>query len=157
MSSCTILATKESSITLILCDTCTPSLADHDCRFFRTYWLFIYTAVGRASSSVSVNKILSKLNIPNVILNVLAHEIMALFVLRKFILQTCMRSHPVGLDVWLLVRPFVFFYTSCVRTGKALARLRECAGSPEPSLVAYVNLIPTARHHCFVLTKALFP
>ena len=28
-----------------------------------------------------------------------AHEIMALFVLRKFILQIRMRSHPVGLDV----------------------------------------------------------
>ena len=28
-----------------------------------------------------------------------AHDIMALFVLRKFILQTGMRSHPVGLDV----------------------------------------------------------
>ena len=28
-----------------------------------------------------------------------AHEIMALFVLRKLILQTCMCSHPVGLDV----------------------------------------------------------
>ena len=27
---------------------------------------------------------------------------------------------------------------SCVRTAKALARLRGCAGSPEPSLVAYV-------------------
>ena len=27
------------------------------------------------------------------------HEILALFVLRKFILQTHMRSHPVGLDV----------------------------------------------------------
>ena len=28
-----------------------------------------------------------------------AHEIMALFVLPKLTLQTCMRSHPVGLDV----------------------------------------------------------
>ena len=28
-----------------------------------------------------------------------AHEIMALFILRKFILQTRMRSHPVGLGV----------------------------------------------------------
>ena len=28
-----------------------------------------------------------------------AHEIMSLFVLRKLILQTRMRSHPVGLDV----------------------------------------------------------
>ena len=58
------------------------------------------------------------------------HEMMALFVLRKLILQTRMRSHPVGLDV--------SFHTSCVRTAKALARLRGCAGSPELSLVAYV-------------------
>ena len=67
-----------------------------------------------------------------------AHEIMAFFVLRKLILQMRMRSHPVGLGVWFLVRPFVYFHTSCVRTAKALARLRGCAGSPEPSLVAYV-------------------
>ena len=66
------------------------------------------------------------------------HEIMALFVLRILSLQTRMRSHPMGLDVWLLVGPFVYFHTSCVRTAKALARLRECAGSPGPSLVAYV-------------------
>ena len=65
------------------------------------------------------------------------HEILALFVLRKFILQIRMRSHPVGLDVWFLVWPFVYFHSSCVRTAKALARLRRCAGSPEPSLVAY--------------------
>ena len=31
-----------------------------------------------------------------------------------------------------------YFHTSCVRTAKALAMLRGCAGSPEPSLVAYV-------------------
>ena len=68
-----------------------------------------------------------------------SHEIMALFVLRKFILQTRMRSHPVGLEVWFLVGPFVYFHTSCVRIAKALARLRGCAGSPEPSLVAYVR------------------
>ena len=65
------------------------------------------------------------------------HEILALFVHRKFILQIRMRSHPVGLDVWFLVWPFVYFHSSCVRTAKALARLRGCAGSPEPSLVAY--------------------
>ena len=50
-----------------------------------------------------------------------AHEIMALFVLRKLILQTSMRSHPMGLDVWFLVVPFVYFHTLCVRTAKALA------------------------------------
>ena len=61
-----------------------------------------------------------------------------LFDLRKLILQTGMRSYPVGLDVWFLVGPFVYFHTTCVRTVKALARLHECAGSPEPSLVAYV-------------------
>ena len=64
------------------------------------------------------------------------HEIiMVLSVLSKLIFQTRMRSHLVGLDVWFLAGPFVYFHTSCVRTAKALAR---CAGSPEPSLVAYV-------------------
>ena len=48
---------------------------------------------------------------------------MALFVLRKLILQKLMRSHPVGLDVWCLVGSFVYFHTSCVRIAKALARL----------------------------------
>ena len=61
-----------------------------------------------------------------------AHEIMVLFVFRKLIIQTRMRSHPVGLDVRFLVGPFVYFQTSCVRTANALARLRGCAGSPEP-------------------------
>ena len=67
-----------------------------------------------------------------------SHEIMARFVFRKLILQTRMRGHPVGLDVPFLVGPFFYFHTSCVRTAKALARLGGCAGSPEPSLVAYV-------------------
>ena len=38
-----------------------------------------------------------------------------------------MCSHPVGLDVWFLVRPFVYFHISGVRTAKALARLRMLA------------------------------
>ena len=41
-----------------------------------------------------------------------AHEIMALIVLRKPILQTRMRSHPVGLYIWFLVGPFVYFHAS---------------------------------------------
>ena len=63
---------------------------------------------------------------------------MALFVVHKLIRQTRMRSHPVALDVWFIYRPFVYFHTSCLRTAKALTRLRGCAGSPEPSLIAYV-------------------
>ena len=40
------------------------------------------------------------------------HEIMVLF-----ILQTSMCSHPVGLDVWFLVGPFVYFrYFMCVNS-----------------------------------------
>ena len=75
-----------------------------------------------------------------------SHEIMVLFVLRKLILQMCMRSHQVGLDVRYLVGSFIYFHTSCVRTAKPLARLHGCAGSPEPSLVAYVisNIISWA-------------
>ena len=65
------------------------------------------------------------------------HWILALFVLRKFILLIRMHRHPVGLDVWFLVGPFVYFYSSCEQTAKALARLHVCTGSPEPSLVTY--------------------
>ena len=78
-----------------------------------------------------------------------ALEIMVLFVLHKLILQTRMRSHPVGLDVWFLVRPFVYFHTSCVRTAKAL---RGCAGSPEPSLVAYLTSTIISWAGSFVIT-----
>ena len=52
-----------------------------------------------------------------------AHEILALFVLRGFVFQIRMRSHPVGLGVWFLVWPFVCFRGSCVRTARALAGL----------------------------------
>ena len=55
-----------------------------------------------------------------------------------FIQLTCMHSHPVELDAWFLVRLFVYFHILCVRTAKALARLRRCTGSPEPSLLTYV-------------------
>ena len=44
------------------------------------------------------------------------------FVRRKLILQMCMRSHPVELDVWYLVGPFVYFHISCVGTAKADAQ-----------------------------------
>ena len=43
---------------------------------------------------------------------------MAHFVLREVIFQTRMRSLPVGLDVWLLVGPLVYFHTSCEQTAK---------------------------------------
>ena len=67
-----------------------------------------------------------------------AHEIMVLFILRKLILQMRMHSHPVALDIWFMVGPFVYSHTSCLRTLTALARLRGWAGSSEPSLVACV-------------------
>ena len=47
--------------------------------------------------------------------------------MRKLVLQLLMCSHLVGLDVWFLVGPFVYFHISCVRTTKALARLRRLA------------------------------
>ena len=56
------------------------------------------------------------------------HEILALFVLCKFIFKKCMPSHTVGLDVCFFVWTFVYFHSSCVRTAKALARLHGCAG-----------------------------
>ena len=84
------------------------------------------------------------------------NEMLALFVLRKFIPQICMRSHPAGLGVWFLVWPFVYFHSSCVQTAKALARLRGCAGSPEPSLVAYAVSTITSWAGSNKKTTALF-
>ena len=49
-----------------------------------------------------------------------------------------MCSHPVGLDIWFLVGPLVYFHTSCMCTAKALTRLHRCTDFPEPSPVTYV-------------------
>ena len=78
------------------------------------------------------------------------HKIMVLFVIRKFILQTRMRSHQVGVFVWLLVGPFVYFHTSCVQTAKA-----GCIVSPEPSLVAYVVSTITSWAGSFISSEHL--
>ena len=78
-----------------------------------------------------------------------AHEIMILFVLHKHILQTCMLSHPVGLNVWFLV------LTLHQRTAKALARLHRCvwAVMPEPSLFPSVISTIISWAGSFVLQK----
>ena len=49
-----------------------------------------------------------------------------------------MHSHPVGLDVWFFDRTLCLLPYFICANRKALARLRRCAGSPEPSLVACV-------------------
>ena len=53
-------------------------------------------------------------------LNVPCHEITARFVLCKF----QMRNHPVGLDVWFLVGPFVYFH---IYVCKQQRLWRDCA------------------------------
>ena len=70
-------------------------------------------------------------------------------------LQTRMCSHPVGLDVWFFVGPFVYFHTSCEQTAKALVRLRKCAGSSEPLLAAYVISIIISRVGSFMVAKTV--
>ena len=63
------------------------------------------------------------------------HEIIVLFVVRKLILLTDMRIMS---NFWSNPWSASTFYTSCVRTAKALASQRGCAGSPKPSLVLFV-------------------
>ena len=55
-----------------------------------------------------------------------AREIMALFVLRKLILQTCMRSYAVWLDVWFWSDPSS---TSIVHVSEQRRLWRDCAGA----------------------------
>ena len=89
------------------------------------------------------------------------HEIMVLFVLHKLILQMCMRSHPVGLDAWFLVGPFVYFHTSSVRTAKVAynwAPSSEFVSSSIPSwqiLTAHAQPFRGARDLAFCLKVPL--
>ena len=55
------------------------------------------------------------------------------------------------------IGPFVYFHTTRVQIVKALARLRKCAGSPEPSLVAYVirTIISWAGSYYYTLRHSL--
>ena len=84
------------------------------------------TIVGTGfTDTITVNSLNARvLQTRQVQINEPTHEIMALIALRKLNLQTRMRSNPLGLHVWFLVRPFVYFHTLCVRTAKAQARLR---------------------------------
>ena len=82
-----------------------------------------------------------------------ARENMVLFALRKLILLTRMHSHPVGLDVWYLVGPFIYFHTSCVRTAKALARLRRLTWAFADRLCdKYHNLMSWLNYSCGIVT-----
>ena len=73
-----------------------------------------------------------------------------------FIFQTRSHSHPMEPDVRFLVGPFFYFRTSCVRTAKGLTRLRKCAGSPEPLLVAFVISISWAGSIYFSFFNNIF-
>ena len=61
-----------------------------------------------------------------------------MFFFRFVVLQMLMRSPLFRLQTWVLFWSFHKASTTCLRTAKALARLRLCAGSPEPLLVTYV-------------------
>ena len=49
----------------------------------------------------------------------------------------CIYSYIVGLHVYYLVGSFIYVHSFCMQAIKALVRLCICAGSSEPSLVAY--------------------
>ena len=69
----------------------------------KVFWTESLTVYLFYSSSLSLNEYCCKIlqnGTPEMIWAI-SYEIMVLFVLRKLILQTCMCSHPVGLDVWL--------------------------------------------------------
>ena len=113
--------------------------------FFRLVWVFAGRTchfVGFVMRRLSVTlSVLVKLynvefvKLPSTLIWTNMSQLMRLyvrFVLLKVILQTHMRSHPVGLDVWFLVGCFVYFHTSCVRTANALVRLCGCSSVWDP-------------------------
>ena len=86
----------------------------------------------------------------------------ALFVLHKLVLQTHMRSHPVGLDIWFLVDPSIGldvwflvrpFHTWCVNS-EGSGRMRRLAWAFAGRLCnKYHNLMSWLR--CVVLSAAV--
>ena len=69
----------------------------------------IYYSKFTKDHSSKIGLIIARTNEPS-------HEIIVLFVLCKLVLQMCMHSHPVGLDMWFLVGSFIYFHTSCGET-----------------------------------------
>ena len=56
--------------------------------------------------------------------------------LRKIILKTYTICYPFRLDYLFSACAFIYIYTLCLRTAKALTSLCKCAVSPESSLFA---------------------
>ena len=55
---------------------------------------------------------------------------------------------------WIIIWVFIYIHTLCMRAVKAMARMRICAGSPEPSLLANMimcqNLVSLPNNITFV-------
>ena len=115
------------------------------CKFINMSWqkvTLVYSSVNWTSKRDNSSHVRDNSgHVPTTVnktdINEPTHEIMALIALCKLNIQTRMRSNPLGLHFWFLVRLFVYCYILCVRTAKALARLRGCAVSPESPLFAY--------------------
>ena len=166
-------------LSLSLCDffSCFIFMLTPPCLFHRRRWLVTHrydthNALCSFSSVLFVNPVDVLAIICNIIFNlrnrwggylgIIFHislsviwacrEIMVLFILCKHIIfQMRMCSRPVVLDLWFLVRPFVYIHTLCEPRVKALVRLWGCTGSPEPLLVAYVISTIISRAGSFVV------
>ena len=46
-----------------------------------------------------------------------------------------MRAYPVGRQVQVPIRAFIYIYTLCIRAARALVSLYICAGAPELSML----------------------
>ena len=64
-----------------------------------------------------------------------------------------MPRHSEGPGIWLSVRKFLLTHCLYERAAKVLARLRGCAGSPEPSLLALAISTKLAWRGPFIFNK----
>ena len=120
---------SEGTKELIVCNqyTCIAVYQVWDCHFIKSYSIVMSFNIADFNAIKWWHSSKSKLHV-RVAIDLFywyepSHEIMAFFVHHKIIHQMRMCSHPVGLDVWLMVGSFVYFHTSCMWTVKALARL----------------------------------
>ena len=89
-----------------------------------------------------------------------ADEILALSVLpnyHKLILQTRMGSHPVGLEVWILVGPFVYFMNANSEGSGRTARMRRLAWAFAGGLCDKYHKLMSWLFSLFISLSSKFP
>ena len=117
---------KLSKICLKMIKAMTSKTTEQNILFLNEWIPFVYTVDLTSVVSNYLSLLITEPRQANLCLRAFRHD--------KF--QLRMPSHSAGPGIWLSVSRFLLIHCLYERAAKVLARLRGCAGSPEPSLLA---------------------